>query len=64
MPHIINLYERTIVFVLRMKPEGIERFSKYADLDHIVQNKILPDIDFEDDHTPVSKSIIFPIYKY
>jgi hypothetical protein len=65
MPHTIDLYERTIVFVQRFKSEGIESFAKYADLDQIVKNQILPDIDlnsidFGDDQGPVSKSIIFP----
>lgn len=64
MAYTINTYERTIVFVQRMRTEGIESFTKYADLNHIVKNKILPNIDFSNidfaGDAPISQSIIFP----
>jgi len=65
MPYKISLYERTIVFAQRIKQGGNESFIKYADLNEIIKNKILPDIDFNkikfgNDVVPITKSIIIP----
>jgi len=68
MTHNIEVYERTIVFVQRMRDGRIESFSKYADLTQILKDKIISsnDIDFNqidygnDQDPAMYKSISFP----
>ncbi len=65
MPLTLDTYERTIVFVQRMMPEGVESFAKFAEMEQLLKRKIVEykdfeNVDFGEDQSPMQKSISFP----
>jgi hypothetical protein len=62
----IELYERTVIFVQRIRPErGFESFSKYAETSSLLQNNIidfsaLEDADFGPIQDEMQRSVALP----